>query len=54
LRLDNGSPVRQALLRTPPNYVVDAVLEAAPLLRALPRDLTQDNDEVEWQGGRVY
>jgi hypothetical protein len=47
-------PSGSALLRTPPNYVVDAVLEATPLLRALPRGLTQDNDELELQGGRVY
>jgi hypothetical protein len=37
-----------------PGYVADAVLEAAPLFRAPPRDSTQDNDEVEWQGGQVY
>jgi hypothetical protein len=36
------------------NYVADAVLEATPLLRALPRCSTHDNDELELQGGRVY
>ena len=40
--------------RTPPGYVAHAVLEATPLLTAPPHGSTQDNDEVEWQGGRVF
>jgi uncharacterized protein (UPF0303 family) len=52
--LDHGSPVRRCFSEDRPGYVADAVLEAAPLFRAPPRGSTQDNDEVEVQGGRVY
>jgi hypothetical protein len=34
--------------------VGNGVLDAAPLLKALPPDATQDNDELELEGGRVY
>jgi hypothetical protein len=44
----------RAPARTPPGYVAHAVLDETPLLRALPRASTQDNDELDWQGGRVY
>jgi hypothetical protein len=34
--------------------IVDIVLDATPLMEEPRRCRAQDNDEVEWQGRRVY
>jgi hypothetical protein len=34
--------------------VADIGHDATPLVRELPSCTARDNDEVEWQGGRVY
>jgi hypothetical protein len=34
--------------------IVDIVLDATPLMEEPRPRRAQDNDEVEWQGGRVY
>jgi hypothetical protein len=54
LRLQNRPPARHCSCQEPFIRVGNAVLDAAPLLKALPPGATQDNDEVERQGGRVY
>jgi hypothetical protein len=54
LRLAYGSLGGQRSSEDATRLRRDAVLEATPLLTAPPHGSTQDNDEVEWQGGRVY
>ena len=44
----------QGPCQEPSIRVGNTVLDAAPLLKALPPGSTQDNDEVEVQAGRVY
>jgi hypothetical protein len=34
--------------------IVDIVLDATPLMEGPRRCRAQDDDDVEWQGGRVY
>jgi hypothetical protein len=43
-----------ALARNQSSRVGNTVHDVAPLPKALPARSTQDNDEVEVQGGRVY
>jgi hypothetical protein len=54
LRLGNGSPLRQCSRRGAARLVADAILQATLLFTASPRRPTQDNDELELQGGHVY
>jgi hypothetical protein len=53
-RFDNNECWSEDILPIALSCIAHIVFDATPLIREPLLCRTQDNDEVEWQGGRVY